>query len=82
MNPIDVKLAQDIAVNSDQGKDGKLTSLMNSTSILYLQVENSIGKACIGISAVGSKVITGLLNHYNNLIYKISKGNSEALTEI
>jgi hypothetical protein len=47
---------------------------MNTASTMMLQLENAIGRDCIGISATGSKIASAILRHYNELARLVNAG--------
>lgn len=74
MNPITLDDAQRAAASSSSGKDSNIISLLNTATIMMLELENSVGKDCIGISATGSKVAAAILQHYNELARRVNSG--------
>jgi hypothetical protein len=74
MSPISISAAQDAAAQSTSGKDSNIISLMNTASTMMLQLENSIGRDCIGIAATGSKIASAILRHYNELARQVNAG--------
>jgi hypothetical protein len=74
MSPISISAAQDAAAGSTSGKDSNIISLLNCASTLMLQLENSIGRDCIGIAATGSKIASAILRHFNELARLVNAG--------
>ena len=64
--PITMDNVDNLAAKSTKGREGKTMSPNNPISVYKLQVENSIGKTTIGVSATGTKSYLSLSQYYNN----------------
>lgn len=67
MNPINLDVAAEAALSSQEGKDSNIISVSNPATTMQLQLANVIGKECISISATGSKIASAITQHFNEL---------------